>query len=226
MASINGILSLVRDVSWLKTIYFNLHYFSVKQAVKLPVFIFRNTKLSDMKGQVLLNGAIRTGGVSIGKYGVGTLDIRYDRTIWSNCGTVVFNGDANIGSGSRLSVNREGTLTFGNKFCITGNSSVICSNDIKFGDNVLLSWDILVMDTDFHKLLNEKDEHINPSKPILLGDRVWVGCRATILKGVTICNDVVVAAGSVVTRSVSAENTVIGGANGQKVIREGIRWQM
>ncbi|MBM4425236.1 MAG: acyltransferase [Chloroflexi bacterium] len=53
--------------------------------------------------------------------------------------------------------------------------------------------------------------------PIVIEDHVWIGSRAVILKGVTICRGAVVAAGSVVTQNV-APFTIVGG-NPAKVIR-------
>lgn len=60
-----------------------------------------------------------------------------------------------------------------------------------------------------HELAPEKRETTYPA-PILLGRNVWVGSNATILQGVTIGDNAVVAAGAVVTKDVAA-NTVVGG---------------
>ena len=60
------------------------------------------------------------------------------------------------------------------------------------------------------------------SAPITIGDRVWIGCRAIILAGVTIGEGSVVAAGSVVTRDVPPGTLVAG--NPAKVIRETGPW--
>ncbi|NJL19681.1 MAG: acyltransferase [Leptolyngbyaceae cyanobacterium SM1_3_5] len=48
------------------------------------------------------------------------------------------------------------------------------------------------------------------SKPTRIGDRVWIGASVTILKGVSIGNDAVIGAGSVVTKDVPAEAIVVG----------------
>lgn len=60
-----------------------------------------------------------------------------------------------------------------------------------------------------HGLAPEKRKSTYPA-PIVLGRNVWVGSNATILQGVTIGNNAVVAAGAVVTKDVEA-NTVVGG---------------
>jgi acetyltransferase-like isoleucine patch superfamily enzyme len=60
------------------------------------------------------------------------------------------------------------------------------------------------------------------SAPIAIEDDVWIGCRATILKGVTIGKGSVVAAGAVVTKS-CPHHSLIGGIPA-KIIREGVVW--
>jgi serine acetyltransferase len=48
------------------------------------------------------------------------------------------------------------------------------------------------------------------SQPTQIGDRVWIGANATVLKGVTVGNDAVIGAGSVVTKDVPAGAIVVG----------------
>ncbi len=60
-----------------------------------------------------------------------------------------------------------------------------------------------------HGLAPENRSYTYPA-PILLGKNVWVGSNATILQGVTIGDNAVIAAGAVVTKDVAA-NTVVGG---------------
>lgn len=60
-----------------------------------------------------------------------------------------------------------------------------------------------------HELAPEKRAITYPA-PIVLGKNVWVGSNATILQGVTIGDNAVIAAGAVVTKDVAA-NTIVGG---------------
>ena len=56
-----------------------------------------------MGGKVTINSKnLKFGIIKIGKHSVGTLDMNYERTVWQNNGNVIFNGTANIGSGTRL----------------------------------------------------------------------------------------------------------------------------
>ncbi len=74
------------------------------------------------------------------------------------------------------------------------------------------------MDRDYHKF-NSNTEEI---KPVKIGDNVWIGCNSIILKGITIGNGAVVAAGSIVTKDVPPK--VLVGGNPAKVIKEDIYW--
>ena len=60
-------------------------------------------------------------------------------------------------------------------------------------------------------------------KRISIGNEVWIGNRAMILKGVTIGNGAVIAADSVVTHDVPAYSVVAG--NPAKVIKENVVWK-
>ena len=86
---------------------------------------------------------------------------------------------------------------------------------ITIGDNVLIGPQSIIMDTDGHGDRNRKQLS---GQPVVIGDNVWIGMNCTILKGVTIGDNAVVAAGAVVTRSVPA-NTIVAG-NPAVVVRE------
>jgi acetyltransferase-like isoleucine patch superfamily enzyme len=72
----------------------------------------------------------------------------------------------------------------------------------------LIGTHVMVMDCDFHRV---EDKVWDPSgAPIVLEDRVWLGNRSIVLKGVNIGHDAVVAAGSVVTHDVPPRTVVAG----------------
>ena len=109
---------------------------------------------------------------------------------------------------------------------LTGLISCFQRKELNFGSNCLLSWDILIMDTDFHKVLDDKGKQTNAPRPIVFGDHVWTGCRVTVLKGVTIGSDNIISAGSVITGSFPQSHCAIGG-NGKDacILKSGISWE-
>ncbi len=205
-----------------KTLRFNLHYFPLKIALKLPVFVSHRTFLRELHGKIMLPEKVNTAMIKIGFGDVGHYDRKRSRSIWQVSGTVAFGGKASIGHGSKLSV--RGNLTLGADFNMTAESTIVCAHQISFGNDCLLSWDILIMDTDEHPIINQDGIRTNPDKPILVGNHVWIGCKCTLLKGTEIPNNTVVAAGTLLTSAFSGENQVIGG-NPPAVLKSDVRWE-
>ena len=72
-------------------------------------------------------------------------------------GKVTFEGKAKIGSACRIICNSNGNIIFGDGVNITGRTSVISDNKISIGAKSLISWDCLLMDTDFHKVVDKNE---------------------------------------------------------------------
>lgn len=219
-------LNVLWQLNIWKTIYINFHYFPSNIAIHFPIFIYRRTELHTVKGKITLETSSRPGIVEFGIKGLGTRDIMYTRTMWTIKGTLIIKGKASIGRGSKISIGENATLTLGYNFRITGNSEIVCERNISFGNNCLLSWDILIMDSDFHNLKDKEGKITNKPKPILIGNHVWIGCRATLLKGINIGDENIISAGAIVTKSIKETHCIIGCANRSiGIIREGIQWE-
>lgn len=204
-----------------KTLRFNLHYFPLKTALKLPIVVSHRTYLRELHGKVELPEKVERAMIKIGFGDVGHYDRKRSRGIWQVSGTVSFGGKASIGHGSKISV--RGDLYLGDGFNMTAESTIVCAKEIRFGRDCLLSWDILVMDTDEHPLFNKENERINLDKAILVGDHVWIGCKCVLLKGADVPNNTVVAAGTLLTSSFAGEHQVIGG-NPPSVLKRDVSW--
>lgn len=132
-----------------------------------------------------------------------------------------------LSRGSRISIGNNVVLELGNNFAITGRSSIISQKEITFGNDCLLSWDILIMDTDFHHIMNEYDEIVNRPRPIHIGNHVWIGCRNTILKGVNIVDNVIVSANSTLTKNVVESNCAVSSSGKDAIIlKRNLNWKV
>ncbi len=101
------------------------------------------------------------------------------------------------------------------------NNAFICADktSITIKDNCLVGTNFSCIDSDFHGLgANERLSSDYKCKPVVIERNVFIGGNVSILKGVTIGENTVVANGSVVTKSFPA-NVIIGG-NPAKIIRE------
>ena len=99
-------------------------------------------------------------------------------------------------------------ITLGKGVFINEGSCFQDQGGIEIGDNALIGHQV-VLATLNHDLIPERRANMIPA-PIKIGNNVWIGAHATILAGVTIGDNAVVAAGAVVTRDVPA-NCVVGG---------------
>ena len=94
---------------------------------------------------------------------------------------------------------------------------------IEIGNDCMFSANIVIMNTDVHKIYDiDTGLKTNEGKEISIGNHVWLGIRTIILKGVSIGDNAIVAAGSIVTKDVKA-NTIVSG-NPAKQIKENKNW--
>jgi acetyltransferase-like isoleucine patch superfamily enzyme len=114
----------------------------------------------------------------------------------------------NIGlwCGVRLEVGRGAHLSIGKGTYLNRNATVVCDERVEIGRNCAVSWDVVIMDTDQHERAG-----MGPvTAPVRIEDDVWIGCRAIILKGVTIGRGAVIGAGSIVTRDIPPNALAVG----------------
>lgn len=132
---------------------------------------------------------------------------------------LIVKGKFDVFYGGDIICFKKSRLIIGSGFC---NSNVLirCTKSIKIGNDVAISHNVTIMDSDAHNIV-EYDH--KKTKPVIIGDHVWIGSRAMILKGVKIGDGAVIAAGAVVTKDVPA-NTLVAGTPA-RVIKTNIKWE-
>lgn len=96
------------------------------------------------------------------------------------------------------------------------------NNYLHIGNDCLFSANVELWNSDTHTILDGKGKIINQSKPIIIGDHVWIGKHAKILKGVTIGKSAVVGMCSVVSKDI--EPYTINAGIPCRQIKKGINW--
>lgn len=138
---------------------------------------------------------------------------------------LIFGDHVSCYGGCSFAIGAKGKCQVGN-FTLLNGALVMAEERIEIGSYCLISWNVGIADSDFHplepaqRLIDAqalapflKDRPARPplrTAPVIIADNVWIGMNATILKGVTIGENSVVAAGSVVSKSVPP-NTVVAG---------------
>ncbi|MCM1020588.1 MAG: sugar O-acetyltransferase [Muribaculaceae bacterium] len=101
-------------------------------------------------------------------------------------------------------------IRIGNNFFANFNLTIIDEAFVTIGDNVFIGPNVSIY-TACHPLEPEvRNTGVEWAEAVTIGDNVWIGGSATILPGVTIGNNCVVGAGSVVTKDVEANSLVAG----------------
>ena len=107
------------------------------------------------------------------------------------------------------------SLVIGDNFTMQNNCHIGCVDSIVIGDNVLLGSKVFITDH-LHGHITNRDIQVPParrplsSKPVRIGNNVWIGDNVSIMPGVNLGNNVIVGANAVVTKSFM-DNVVIAG---------------
>lgn len=132
---------------------------------------------------------------------------------------IIANGKFSVYYGGDIYCRKNAVLRLGRGYC-NSNVAIRCNESITIGDDVAIARDVVIMDFDAHDI---EYAGYQMSKPVVIGNKVWIGYRAMILKGVTIGDGAIVAAGSIVTKNVPP-NTIVAGVPA-KVVKEGTSWR-
>lgn len=112
-------------------------------------------------------------------------------------------------------------IIIGDNVGLNGTSIYARSKTIRIGEGTLIAPNVVIVASDGHAMWPPENRIKNPAfeedADIIIGKNVWIGMRSIILKGVTIGDNSVIAAGSVVTKSIPAN--VLAGGVPARVIR-------
>lgn len=147
--------------------------------------------------------------------GEGVIEFGENVTIGYFPSPMFWNTYAHIEARKKESILKVGSSTIiNNNFCMISEST-----GIEIGNNVLIGSNVHIYDSDFHNLNPEKRLNGIPNTaPVHIEDNVFIGSNVTILKGVNIGKNAVIASGSIVTKDIPSN--VIAGGIPAKVIRE------
>ena len=151
--------------------------------------------------------------------------------IINNC-AISLNGDNNVLiiedtarllGGATIRLDGNATLHIGKNAGIRKVDFLAKDAKIEIGELCMFSNNIIVRTHDSHKVIdNETGNIINPARDVILGRHIWIGQNVTILKGVNIGDDSILALGSIVTKSCPS-NFIMAGSPA-KIVKTGVSW--
>ena len=114
-------------------------------------------------------------------------------------------------------------IRMGSRIELTEGCDIDVVESLTLGDDVFIAAQVYIADHDSHhpdwevrakdhyaRRQGKKDWSVVPRAPVRIDDKAWIGRRAMVLKGVTVGEGAIVAAGAVVTRSVPPWTVVAG----------------
>ncbi len=131
----------------------------------------------------------------------GSIELGNDiRLVSAKCGY----NSGNMSGGVFLRTSKEGKIKIGNEVYLNG-TSIISEQEVTLGSRIGIGANVVIMDTNTHNVVyKDRVKRWDKIKrgPVVIGDDVWIGANSFIMKGVTIGNGSIVAAGSIVTSDV------------------------
>lgn len=174
---------------------------------KITIAKQKSSKINIQNGYLFLNKSMRVKEPFLGMLEMGEnaeINVQNTFSIHSGCHIIVLkNAKLNLGSGY---INR--------------NVKIRCYQEISIGNDVAISENVTIWDSDAHQIMGKEKQM---TQPISIGNHVWIGTNATILKGVTIGDGAIIAAGSIVTKDIPAGCLAAGVP--AKVIKENMQWK-
>jgi galactoside O-acetyltransferase len=140
-------------------------------------------------------------------------------------------GDDCVVAGTLVAEVADSRLSIGDRVFIGGGSLIDCLGEVLIEDDVLISYQVLIMDSDNHSIRaservgdlqrwreGQYDWSRVNRKPVIIRSRAWIGARAILTKGIVVGEGGIVASGAVVTKDVPPYTIVAG--NPARIIRE------
>ena len=179
----------IKIVNPIRTVYFNLVNFPLSTALKFPVLVGYHVQFMGLRrGCVRLKKDVN---VHFGMVEMGIM--RFPMISRKTLHTLIrihsksyieFGDNIRIYSGASLIASMGGTILIGNDFLINQNSRIYACNQMTIGDHCNLGWEVQVMDSDFHFVINTSKKNIEAdNKPISIGRNCWIASRTTVMKG-------------------------------------------
>lgn len=160
--------------------------------------------------------AVANGSVILGEQAFQRFRSRQDRALVIGTHCTMDGVHFALGERARVRIGR---------YCYFSNVILLCEQELRIGDYVVIGWNATIADSDFHPIspaarirdamaCSPAGQHLRrpkiPISPVTIENDVWIGPNATILKGVRIGAGAMIEAGALVTRTVPPRARVLG----------------
>jgi len=128
-----------------------------------------------------------------------------------------------ISYGCTIEVLKNANLKTG-YFTMNSFSVLIAEQDIEMGEDVMIGRNTVIYDSDFHTLVTDNVASIEKTVPVKIGNHVWLTSNVLVLKGTSIRDNSVIAAGSLLKHDVESD-LLVGNDYHTKILKKNIKWE-
>lgn len=209
----------------LVTLYLNFRSFPLRQAWRLPVFVYGWPRLFSLYGRMECGGQIKMGMIKLNQTNVSSPSYTSGNTEITNNGRIFFNGSAVIYTANKIVVGRRGMLVLGDDIKIMHYCNIAAHELVRIGSHSWVVHRCQVLDSNFHFTADFANHVINKyTREVIIGDYCWICNSSTIAAGAVIPNKTIVASNSLVNKDMSdiPQESIIGGQPA-KLLKTGVR---
>lgn len=200
-------------VNWSKTLYFNFKKFPFNTAKKLPVFFYGKIHFQSIKGEIIINGPIKTAMIGYGQH-FETAQKSKGIAEFALHGKIIFNGYCHFGKDVIIYIGQNGLCQFGYMSCLGSDVKIVCVNKITVGDWTGIGYESQLVDTNSHPMKNsETGEYYPMVSEITIGSHNAFSNRITVMPGTITPNYCVIASNTLCNKDYTnlGANILLGG---------------
>lgn len=201
----------------IKPLYQFFKYNSLSEIIHKSVIVPTPYTVIDIRkgGKIVKHGVSIIGSKKFPKSKLET------RVLVDNNATIEFNGDSTIGYGADIEAHPNAVITFGEGVGTNIGTTIICQEKIQIGNHAMLGRHITIRDNNGSHYMNRQG--YKNTRPVIIGDKVWLTEQCTVMPGVKIGDGAIIGALSLVIRNVPAHCLASG--HPAEVIDEDILWK-
>lgn len=203
--------------TWCKNIHYNFFSRSIKGSISNgeSIIIHKHSVLNiSSKGAILLKGCLNFGYKRI-------KGSKLESRLLVDPGATLMVGGCSIGYGADIEVFSGATLEMGRDLVFNINSTIICGESIKIGDDTFFGRDVTVRDNNGGHFMSRRV--YKDKRPVVIGQHCWICEHSMVMPGAKLGAGVVVSANSVVYGKLP--NFVLAKGDPAEIMDEDIYWK-
>lgn len=211
-------------ISLIYSVFINLWLLPLKQAVKMPILCAFGFRIKKQKSSTInIAGNIHFKMITLGFKGADTvLPGHKGKLILGNNSSITISDSLVLSCGTVCRADDGSEIVCGKNFSCNNGCFIRSTCQIRFGDNVLIGWNVAMNTSDGHTLIkNCRTQPIDG--PINVGNHVWIASNSIIGKNSEIGDNCVVGQMSLINKKFAEPNCLICGIPGQ-IVRKDITW--